>query len=260
MLSQAKYGIIHYGLGFFIFSLMKLRVKFKLNKALDKKMALEFLNFKGGGIDFSRGILGIHPEIKILKNLTTKKKKQELINAYFDKFYKKHNDYLQKQIVRFSTEWRMIESEFMNEVDRTFKKYPLPNGRYIAYLSIINCNPRFLNNKTFQIFYFHPQGVRYVTMHELLHFIFYDYAIKKFPKIFKKTDTERGAFWDLAEIFNVIILSSPEFKRIHEQKNAPFYPEHEKYITRLAALWEKTRDVDRWLLRSYKYLMAKKRA
>lgn len=237
---------------------MKLRVKFKLNKALDKKMAMAFLDFKQGGVDFSNGIINIHPELKILIKNINIKEKQKISNAYFDKFYKKHNDYLKEQTIKFSAGWRVIENEFMHEVDMIFKGHRFPSGKYIGYLSIINCNPRFLDNKTFQIFYLHPQGVRYVTMHELLHFIFYDYAIKKFPKIFKKANTERGVFWDLAEIFNVIILSSLEFKKIYGQKTVLPYHEHKKYITNLTALWKKRQDIDEWLSRSYKYLMAKK--
>lgn len=257
VLSQAKCGIIHYGLGFFILSLMKPQIKFKLNKTLDKKMASEFLNFKQGGIDFAKDILNIHPELKILENLKNKKKREKIINIYFDKFYKKNNDYLKRRVVEFNADWKTIKDKFLNEVSKVFIKYPFPKGKYAGYLSIINCNPRFLKDKTFQIFYFHPRGGRYVTMHELLHFIFYDYAINKFPKIFSKLNTENDNFWDLAEIFNSIILSSPGFKKIHKQKNVSFYPKHKKHITKITALWKKTQNIDEWLLKSYEHLKIK---
>lgn len=235
---------------------MRPHIKFKLNKSLDIKMAEAFFGFKYGGIDFSRGIVNVHPELKILKNIGNKLKRKKIIKAHFDNFYKKHNTYLNKRMIEFNTEWKTVEDKFLNKTDKIFKKHHFPKGKYIGYLSIIDCNPRFLKNREFQIFYFHPQGARYVVTHELLHFIFYDYAIKKFPKIFKKLDTERGIFWDLAEIFNTIILSTSEFKEIHGQKNAPPYPEHKKYIPQTTAFWEKTQNIDEWLLKSHEYIMA----
>ncbi len=44
------------------------KVKFRLNKALDKEMAIEFLisNFNVGGINFPQHIFETHPKIKSL--------------------------------------------------------------------------------------------------------------------------------------------------------------------------------------------------
>ncbi|OGC56194.1 hypothetical protein A3H26_03200 [candidate division WWE3 bacterium RIFCSPLOWO2_12_FULL_36_10] len=237
---------------------MRPHIKFKLNKSLDIKMAEAFLDFKCGGVDFSRGIMNVHPKLKILKSVKNKRKRKKIIKAHFDNFYKKHGGYLKNKAAEFNTEWKTVESKFLSETNKIFKGYHFHKGKYIGYLSIIDCNPRFIKDKTFQIFYFHPSGARYVVAHELLHFIFYDYAINKFPKIFKKLDTENGIFWDLAEIFNTTILSVSEFKKIHGQKNAPPYPEHKKYIPQITAFWKKTQDIDEWLLKSYEYLMTNK--
>lgn len=237
---------------------MRPLIKFKLNKSLDIKMAEAFFGFKRGGVDFSRGIINVHPELKILKSVKNKQKRKKIIKTYFDDFYKKHDDYLKNRIIEFDTEWKAVEDRFLNETNKIFRECNFPKGKYTGYLSIIDCNPRFIKSKTFQVFYFHPCGARYVTTHEMLHFIFYDYAIKKFPKIFKKLDTESGIFWDLAEIFNTVILSTSGFKKIHGQKNTSPYPEHRKYISQATVFWEKTRDVDAWLLKTYEYLKAKK--
>lgn len=233
---------------------MRPKVKFKLNKGLDKKIAFEFINVKHGGIDFSRGIINVHPKLKNLKKIKNNTKKKKLINDYFNLFYKKHTNYLKNQIFKFNKEWKKIENKFIKEVNTIFKNYSWPKGKHTGYLSIIDCNPRFLKDKTFQVFYFHPQGVVYVTMHELLHFIFYDYAIKKYPIFFKKLDTESEVFWDLAEIFNVIILSLSEFKKLHQQKKIFCYPEHKKYLPKLRKIWQKTKNIDEWLIQGYEYL------
>ncbi len=225
---------------------MQPHVIFKLNKSLDKKMAFAFLNVKAGGIDFSNGIIRIHSELKSIK----KKKKtdqKKIIDQYFDSFYKKHSDYLKKRTEKFQAEWNKTEKRYFRKVGRIFKNHPFPKGKYIGYLSIIDCNPRFLKDKTFQVFYSHPEGVISITAHELLHFIFYDYCFKKYPEIFKKLDPDRGTFWDLAEIFNLIILSQAEFKKIHRQKSVACYPAYKKYIPKLKRLWFSKKDIDEWL-------------
>lgn len=160
------------------------KVSYKLNKILDKKMALDFLNVKAGGVDFSNGIIGVHPE---LKGINKKKKPQQkkVIDLHFDNFYKQHKDYLNKRINEFQKDWDKVEKRYFKETNKIFKNHSWPKVKYIGYLSIIDCNPRFLDNKTFQVFYFHPEGSVAVTSHELLHFIFYDYCFKKHSKILK---------------------------------------------------------------------------
>jgi len=216
-------------------------------------MALAFLDIKAGGIDFSKGIVNVHEELRgiRLKNSAAKKK---MIDSHFDYFYQKHNKYLHNQIKKFQTEWDELESRYFKEMTKVFKGQLFPKGKYIGYLSIIDCNPRFLDNKTFQIFYYQPNGSVDTACHELTHFIFYDYCLKKYPTIFKKLDTERGIFWDLAEIFNNIILSLPQFVAVHGNKKIVAYPEHKKYIAQLGKDWLRNRDTDKWILRAFEYL------
>ena len=161
---------------------------------------------------------------------------------------------LNKKIREFQTDWDKVEKKYFQAVAKIFKNHPWPKGKYIGYLSIINCNPRFIKDKTFQVFYFHPEGVVSVTAHELLHFIFYDYCLKKHSKIFKKLNTDDGIFWNLAEIFNAVVLSQPEFVKIHKIKNQKNYPAHKKYILILKRVWTKERNINKWILKSFEYL------
>ncbi|HOL54058.1 MAG: hypothetical protein PHF40_01530 [Candidatus Pacebacteria bacterium] len=238
-----------YGILFF----MQPKVRFQLNKELDKKMALEFVSFHRGGIDFAKNIIALHPLLKILTKLN-QGQKRKVINDYFDIYYQQHREILQKCVTAFNYEWRRVEKAFLREAAKIFHHYPFPKGKYLGYLSIINCNPRFLSNKTFQIYYRHPQGVVYVTMHELLHFIFYDYAIQQHPQIFKKLDPENGIFWDLSEIFNDVILSLPPFKKLHKQQKIICYPEHQQYFQKFQKLWQQTNDIDQWLVEGLEIL------
>lgn len=91
-------------------------------------------------------------------------------------------------------------------------------------------------------------------MHEILHFFFYDYAVKKYPKIFKKLDKNQGIFWDLAEIFNSVILFKPEFKKLHNQKRDRSYPAHRKHLKLMRKYWRESEDIDIWIKKAFDYL------
>lgn len=236
--------------GFFSMTL----VKFKIDKNLDKQVAIEFVGLDFGGVNFSEGIFDVHPRLRELKNVHDKKLIKEQVSEYFDSYYHDHTAELEERTGEFQKEWGGVEEEFLNLTNRIFKNHPLPKGKYIGYLSIINCNPRFLEEKTFQVFYQHPKGVKYVTIHELLHFLFYDYAIKNLPEIFAGLDTEGGVFWDLAEIFNSIVMVEPRFEKLHEQKEVDVYPKHQNYLSKLTKLWEETQDIGEWLAKGYELI------
>jgi len=229
------------------------KITYKSNKILDKRMSLSFLDIQVGGWDFSNGIIGVHPELKGINTRNKIYQKKE-INIHFDSFYKEYGQYLKKRIHEFQLDWDKVEKKYFQEVNRVFNNYSWPKGRYVGFLSIVDCNPRFLADKTFQVFYLHPDGSIYVTVHELLHFCFYEYCLKNYSNIFKKLDTENGSFWDLAEIFNVVILSQPEFVKIHKLKKIFVYPEHRKYIQFLKRLWQREKDIDNWIVKGFEYL------
>lgn len=233
---------------------MNPKVKFELNKTLDKRMALEFLGMEQGGTDFSRGIINVHPELKKLKETKSETERRRSISGYFDAFYKEHDTYLKSRVREFQKEWGEVEKGFLKEVNKIFKGHPFPKGKYVGYLSITDCNPRFLEDKTFQIFYQHPDGASYVTAHELLHFIFYDYAVKRHSELFKGANTEKGIFWNAAEIFNSVILHTPNFTKIHGLKKRRVYPNHKNHMPKLAAIWQKSQDIDELITATYDLL------
>lgn len=219
-------------------------------------MVDEFLGHKQGGVDFSGCVLGPNPELKKVLKMRGRKRREE-INKYVDDFYKENQEILEKIIREFSQKWSKVEKEYFALVRDIFNLKQLPNYQYTGYLSIINCGPRFLETKSFQVFYRRLEDSIYVTIHEILHFFFYDYAIKKYSKIFKKLDPNQGVFWDLAEVFNSVILSEPEFKKIHKQKRDWSYPAHRKYLEDLKKYWKESKDIDIWIKESSNYLKNK---
>jgi hypothetical protein len=209
-------------------------VRFRLNKALDKKMMLEFLGLRASGINFANGILGPHPGIK------------RYINRYVDKFYKNHRTLLHKRALNFERKWKQKEKSFFQIVSFIFNNHPWPKGRYIGYVSIFDCNPRFLENKTFQVFFRHKLGPVYVTAHELLHFIFYDYLQKKRKALY--TQLNEDELWQLSEVVNEVMLSLPPLRTVAKLRpSTGGYPALSKWVTATKRKVSRVTDINKVL-------------
>ena len=173
-------------------------------------------------------------------------------------FYKLNIGELEKFTTTAKEDWDKVAPLFFQATSRLFKNHPWPEGGYIGYASMFDCNPRFLNNKTFQVYYKYRAGSNYVTAHELLHFMFYDYAIKNHPGLFEGKDTESGTFWDVAEIFNAVVLHTVMFSKIHNAKEQVVYPEHQKFVQDLEGQHEEVTDVDEFILKIYNLVKSKR--
>lgn len=220
------------------------KIKFKLNKSLDKKVCCSFLFEKAGGIDFGGSILEDHPKLSIVREHKQAEEREKLISDYVDSFYERQFHQLKNFAQKFDKSWSEKEEEFFNAVNKIFKGHSWPRGKYIGYLSIFNCNPRNLKDKTFQIYYKHPAGVVYVTSHELLHFIFYDYFEKRFKKDFRKISEEK--LWEISEIFNSVLFSfKPLSKFAPRQKEKFDYPGLRNKIQKARKIWETSKDIDK---------------
>jgi len=186
-------------------------------------MCSQFLGHKKAGVDFGRGITKLYPQLK-----------HQTIDKFVDEYYQEHETELEVILETFKNLWQGCKEDFYRQVDKIFKNRPWPEGKYICYPSIFNCNPRFLENKTFQVFFKHPQGVCSVAAHEMLHFIFYDYVEKKFPGV--ATEIGKDKLWEVSEIFNVLVL--PDSKP---------YPDHIQLIPQYEKTWKATKDIDQFL-------------
>lgn len=177
--------------------------------------------------------------------------KRKFLNNYIDQLYQDHPKEFEKRIGKIEKLYKTKEDLYFQTVAKIFKNHPWPKGRYIAYLSIFAFGPRFLADKTLQVFmYDNDQMILFTIFHEMLHFIFYDYALQKYPAKFKNLDTNQGMFWDLAEIFNAIIQDTSELIEIHGKINNLGYPDHKKYISVLKRLWQKEQNIDHWIIQA----------
>lgn len=204
------------------------KVSFRLNKKLDKEIILDFLSVSEAGVDFGGGIRALHPKLGI------KKPTKQVVSKYVDAFYTKHIQALKNTCSAFEKTWQPAEKRYFAAVKKIFGNAQTPKQGYRAYLSIVDCNPRFLETKSFQIYWKHKDGVRFVTAHEILHFFFFDYVKKHLPKLYRNP-----LLWDVSEVFNSVVLIDPMFVKAHGIKRTVAYPAHRQYLPAIRRAWKK---------------------
>lgn len=190
-------------------------------------MTDQFLDIRGGGIDFGKNIVKMHPKLKTALSRPDERKK--IIKSYFHSYYVSHAKEMDAKIEAIKNAWRKKEDAYVLATEKYFGGFSFPAGKYIAYASVVNCNPRFLDSKTFQFFYKKtmPDAIHTIA-HELLHFIFFDFVEKEMKEDIEKLSEDQ--LWDLSEIFNVILLRSPQYQGIIDSKQVRAYPDHEPYL------------------------------
>ena len=219
---------------------MKPKLKFQLDIEYDRWTCNEFLTFNEQDI-FSASILKDHPVLTSCDKMESGARK-EFINKFVEKYYEKHRQELAHTLEQAKKDWLKVEDAFFEETDNVFSKnlegrYSWPKGNYICYLSIFNCNPRFIKEKEFQAYYEHPLGINFVCIHEMLHFIFYNYLEKRFLEQYKECDEK--IIWKLSEVFNDVILRTDEFVSLTKHKDPTIYAESGNELIKHQKMWEK---------------------
>lgn len=219
-------------------------VNFEINKEMDYWTVNEFLTFDLED-SFSNSILSAHPNLNEAKSLNDTER-IDFYNKYVDQVYETEENILAKVQTKIQKNWDTVETEFLGKTQIIFNGHPWPEGAYVGFLSIFNCNPRFLYQKTFQIYYKHPEGSLYVCAHEMLHFMFYDYLERHLKLV---EGFSEALIWHLSEIFNVIILETPELVEITGNSNPQPYKKHVEFIPKFRKLWRKNQDFPQFIQR-----------
>lgn len=235
------------------FKQMNPKLKFVFNKILDFQIARNFYRSpEHGGINFWEDTTNIYIDLRRIDSI---KNKNFFLDQFIKKIYENERIEMLKRKKQISKLYKENSKRFFIETAKIFKNHYWPEGKYICYFSIFDFGPRFLEDRTFQVYIFGSDKlVLFTIFHEMLHFAFYDYAIKKYPRIFKNLDTERGIFWDLAEIFNSIQHLEKGFIVLHGKVQDPCYLNHKKHLNKLQKLWIKDRDIDCWILKGFEHL------
>lgn len=211
-----------------------------LNKQLDKEVFLAFRDAVVGGADFGKKITRDHPNISL-----------QNYSQYIDDFYITHNVELEN--IRADSELRFkeeIEAVLFAELQNYFG-HAYSNANYVCYLSIFDCNPRYLETKSFQVYYKRSGDMRKEVMaHEITHFAFYDFCHSLGIE-------DSGTVWELSEIFNVLFLNIPTIQQAIGAEELLFYPTLKEKLEHLKEMWRQEMSAKEFITESLRYLQSK---
>jgi hypothetical protein len=196
------------------------------NKILDYTTFEDLRNFSIGGVDFGKIIREDHPAITL-----------ENYKDYVDRYYSDHAEEIEISLKELNAALEEKENGFGNFIKKNFGDSALTK-KYTGYLSIFNCNPRFLENRTFQIYYKKDLLSKLeVCFHEALHFQFFDYCDKKLKKETAGLDKNSGVLWELSEVLNVILMNEQDFRKFFDREETLFYPHLKDNLNKAKGIW-----------------------
>ena len=215
-------------------------MKIELNKQLDKEVYMSFCDAIVGGANFGKKIRDDHPDI-------TKENHIE----YIDNFYTTSSDKLENVLKDTRLCFDEIKGPLFFELQRYFGN-DFSKENYTCYLSIFNCNPRYLENKSFQVYYKRSHDMRKeVIAHELTHFAFYDFCHEL--KI-----RDDNTLWELSEVFNVIFLNLPSIQKSIGAEELLFYPDLKDKLKEIEKIWTRKLSAEKFIVTSLQYLRSLK--
>jgi len=140
-------------------------ITIRQNEALDEEMYIAFHDLFVAGVDFGEGIRENHPGITVINH-----------KKYIEDYYRVHQAEVAEMIKNTQKDLDIKSTDFFSAIKDYFgKDYGYKD--YVGFASIFNCNPRFVESGTFQVFYLKKPAYRIeVCFHEVAHFVFLIFA------------------------------------------------------------------------------------
>lgn len=187
-------------------------------------MLAMFCQPRKGVWDWSDVIYRNHPELKdILKD-----KKSSEFYTYTLKYaracVKKRKKELKGLVTKYQKEWDKINDPYLKILSRHIEtEYPKGRKVITAYVSIVPIYPRFLDEWAFNVSSKKPEMVIPISMHEILHFLYFKKWMEVFPKTKRKELDAPHLVWRLSEILDPIILdNNPDIQALLKHKHGHY--------------------------------------
>lgn len=217
-----------------------------LDKQYDKDSLLEFLDDRDAEYDFGHDrIIQWHPELGAYRDKPKEEQKQA-IDAYVDRFYAEHLKDLEALAQAIQKAWDEMAAAYFREMEKLFGPLDFYTvGTITIAPSLALCNDIKDDYTGFHVWYQlsdKPDEIKRLLAHEILHFYYYTYAKKKGLSTLAEQ-------WDLAEIFNRVVLGLPQFLDIIRLADTG-YEQHDRYMPYYEKLWQESGSLDAYLERT----------
>ena len=192
-----------------------------------------FLNPKKGAWDWSKHILDKYPSLdKKLKKIKKPSERKKMAHDFFEDFILKNKNLLEKKAEEFNKEWSKLNDDFMKAISEALEiDWPKKDKEIRAFISPNPICPRYLKQRIFDVYYLSSlDWMKAVTVHEILHFIYFEKWKKVFPKTNEKHFEIPHLVWKLSEIVPKAILSDERVQKIFKHNPTVYDEYHELKI------------------------------
>ncbi len=168
-------------------------------------------------------ILNKYPKLRKKLEFKPKKEQRMIVENYFKKEYQQKKLILLKKRKKFENFWVKYEDIFLITLSEIMGEFwSKENKEIVSEISLNPICPRDLINKLFNLDYnFTKEQVIGVTMHELVHFLWFQKWKKVFRNSKSKLKTKEGVL-HISEFIPYVILNSQKFQSIFKYKHKTY--------------------------------------
>jgi len=160
-----------------------------------------------------------------------------------EKYHHEHVDVLDAYVADVASVWNKKVQHFTAFTNALFRPEDTPTATYTCYPTIWPLVARDPERKTVAFpVEVTPTEASAVLAHEFLHELYYRHIAHSFPHV----DINSRAVWDVSEVVNVLIMSSPEWQEVFPYDFAP-YEIHKSMHDDLLPVWKARKDFDDFL-------------
>jgi hypothetical protein len=191
-----------------------------------------FLNPPKWDWDWSGAIYSNYPQLKVkLMDVKNKTQRRKIEYAFFKETFQKERPQLEKRSKQFQRDWDKINDGVMRVLSEVVEEdWQENDGTIFAKVSLNPICPRYLKQKTFDVFYKqNSSSMRHTAIHEIFHFIYFRKWKCVFPKSVEKEFDFPYLTWKLSEIVPEIVLNDKRIQKVFKYHFVS-YPEYEKVV------------------------------
>jgi len=157
-----------------------------------------------------------YPEFGKLIEGKSKKEIKTITREFFEKLHQDKLKDLKSVAKKFQREWDKTGDELLTALSEIVEmKWPRNCKDMTAWVSLNPICPRFLDQKSFDIFWkFENSWMKRISVHEILHFIWFEKWKKVFPRYDKREFESPHLMWKLSEMVPLAILSDERLQKI----------------------------------------------
>ncbi len=182
-----------------------------------------FLNPPKGRWGWSQVIYRFYPKLAVVLRTTKDNKERKKAEYYFfTQVLKENKSALIKKKENFQKEWKVINDKIMLTLAELVEyKWPKKDKFILARLSLNPICPRYLQQRTFDVFYrWETRRMKAMAIHEIFHFIYFEKWKSVFPETLPKEFESPHLIWHFSEMVIGVVLNDQRLQNIFE------YPFH----------------------------------